>query len=146
MTTLLPEAERKAREQLFIDLLFTSEVKGNIKLAAEYAGYAKTTNMLPIVARLKDKILAASELFLAVNTPRASMELVGILDNPTEPGTQNTLAALKEVLDRGGVVKKDTVEVKTDSHANITILIPGKKEVKYSEIQDDNSKEGILQE
>jgi len=110
----------------FLDALFDPEVKGDLHLAAKMAGYSNPRMYMKIVAGLKEEIFERSQLVLAANAAKASMEMVGIIDKPTTLGAKEIMAATREVLDRVGIVKVDKVEVKSDSSAGVVFIMPPK--------------------
>ena len=52
---------------------------------------------------------------LALNAPKAAFGIVDVLDDPSALGARNAIQAAREVLDRSGLVKKEQVEVTTNS-------------------------------
>jgi hypothetical protein len=57
-----------------------------------------------------------------MHAPKAAMAVVGGIDDPTELGIKEKLAAAKDLLDRSGVVKTEKLEVQ--SSGGIMILPP----------------------
>lgn len=107
------------QEQEFLDVLF-EECQGNIREAMTKAGYAKSVPASVLTRKLQKEIKQRSEDYLIANTPRAAISMVSALNDGNVPGLKNSLMAAKEILDRGGVYKKeDTVKTETK---NIFIL------------------------
>jgi hypothetical protein len=88
---------------------------GNIRSAMNKAGYSKTTPQSSVINSLKDEIIEVTKQILAANAPYAASTLVEALSNATSPGLQYKLAAVKEILDRTGVVKEERINVTGDS-------------------------------
>ena len=53
--------------------------------------------------------------FLATRGPQAAWSMMEILNNPTDLGNKEKMAAAKDLLDRAGFVKTEKVEVKAES-------------------------------
>jgi len=66
-------------------------------------------------------------MMLAVNAPKAAASMVGLLQDPNVLGARNLVAASKEILDRSGVVKKETLEI-TGAEGGLFILPPKQNE------------------
>lgn len=115
------------KDNKFLDLLF-EECKGNIKEAMKASGLSGSQYVL--TKRLDKFIKERAASYLAANTARASISLVSILDDPNSPGLKNVIAASKEILDRGGVVKDETPTVKEQ---NFMFILPAIKEEKEDE-------------
>ena len=109
------------QQQAFLDVLFDDDVLGNIYKAAEKAGYSLPDKNASRIARsLKDQIIKRTKEFIAVNGPKAALAITGALDGPQTPGTKERLLAAKELLDRGGVLRRE--EVVLDRPAAIVYL------------------------
>ena len=102
------------KQEAFLEALM-SEARGNIRLAMDIAGYAKTTKVAEVVGPLKDEIIERASTMLALNAPKAAFGIVDVLDDPSALGARNAIQAAREVLDRSGLVKKEQVEVTTNS-------------------------------
>lgn len=111
------------KDQYFLSVLF-SECRGNFTDAMQKAGINETE--LAIRKRLKSHIQEASKDYLATSSVKASIELVGVLADPMVPGAKNTIAAAKEILDRGGVTVKDETPVRE----NYVFILPAKEDIK----------------
>lgn len=110
----------------FLDALM-SEAGGNLRKAMDIAGYSRQTTIQEVCASLKDDIIERASMALALNAPKAAFGMIGVLDDPTAMGAKNSIAAASQVLDRVGLVKKDTLEVKSQGQA-IFILPPKQDE------------------
>lgn len=115
------KVELTEQEQKFLDILF-DEHKGNIRKAMDASGYPKSTPTSVVTNKLKDKIRAQSEIYLASNTAKAVIAITDVIENPATIGAANALKAAKEVLDRSGVVAPETREKVVER--NIFILPP----------------------
>lgn len=125
MTQLIPIKEKTELEQKFLDALF-GEAAGDIPLAMKMAGYASTTRSTYLVRALKNDIIELCRTELALNSPKAVIKLIGVLDSPTDLGNKERLSAIKEILDRAGLVKVDKVEHIGNVPGSIFILPPKK--------------------
>ena len=102
------------KQEAFLDALM-SEARGNIRAAMDIAGYSKSTKSSEVVGPLKDDIVERASMMLALNAPKAAFGIVDVLDDPSALGARNAISAAREVLDRSGIVKKEQVEVTTNT-------------------------------
>lgn len=102
------------KQEAFLDALM-SEARGNIRAAMDIAGYSKSTKSSEVVGPLKDEIVERASMMLALNAPKAAFGIVDVLDDPSALGARNAISAAREVLDRSGIVKKEQVEVTTNT-------------------------------
>lgn len=112
------------QQQLFLDAL--TPCKGNIRQAMKIAGYADTTSERYVINTLHEEIVEVANKLLASSSVQAAVAIKEVLDNPAEVGNQHKINAAKEILDRGGVIKKSQDDVKVDGGGGILIL-PAKK-------------------
>ncbi len=110
------------KQEAFLEALL-SEARGNVRLAMDIAGYAKTTKTAEVVGPLKEEIIDRASMMLALNAPKAAFGIFDVLDDPSALGARNTIAAAREVLDRSGLAKKEQVEV-TANAGGMFILPP----------------------
>lgn len=129
--TNLPTKSLTSQQLMFLDAL-TGEAKGNLKIAAELAGYSPKTRMVDIVTPLKDHIINAIKDILIQNGPNAAFGLVSAIIDPTIPGTQHRIKAATELLDRIGVVKPDTTADNAPKPAIFILPPKGINEIKVS--------------
>ena len=94
------------RDEYFLSVLY-DEAGGDIVRAMDLAGYSKDTSPSAVRAKFKDRIVEASRAYLAAHTGKAVHSLVGVLNDPTAPGSKVLVGAVKEILDRGGVFKEE---------------------------------------
>lgn len=117
--------ELTPKQQAFLDALF-GEANYDYRKALKLAGYAPTVPVNTVVASLADDIIERSKTMLALNTPKAMAHLVGVIDDPTAPGTMVKIKAITEIMDRAGLSKKD--EVKVDAgDVQAIIILPAKR-------------------
>lgn len=122
----------------FLEALF-GEAQGNPAEAKKLAGYAETTKTIDILRSLKDEIIEQAHLTLAAHSPKAALELVGLIIDPNQSGAPNKLKAVQEVLNRTGVNAPD----KNQGDINLKVpqgglfIMPAKE----SQKEIDNGKE-----
>jgi len=97
-------------QQKFLEVLF-DEANGDVVLAKKLAGYSDKTPTRTIVENLKDEIADATRSYFARSAPKAVMALAGALNDPTELGIRDKMAAAKDLLDRAGLGKVEKVDV-----------------------------------
>ena len=125
------------QQQKFLDALF-GEARGNYVEAKKIAGYAKTTNMSDITDSLGEDIIKRVQAMLAKQGVMAAFAIQDILENPTELGNRDKLAAAKDILDRGGFKAKDRVEVTGEGAA--VWVAPLKKKDDDEDAEGEDSK------
>jgi dihydroxyacetone kinase-like predicted kinase len=118
---LNPERKYTEKQIAFLDAM-AGPAKGNINQAIKMAGYGEVAQR-DVIGPLQDELIAIAEHILAYNAPMAAFGLTNVVDDPTMLGAKNAVAAAKEVLDRVGVVKKEKIEVSSES-GGIFILPP----------------------
>lgn len=97
-------------QQKFLEVLF-EEAQGDVVLAKQLAGYSDKTPTRLIVESLKDEIAEATRSYFARSAPKAVMALAGALNDPTQLGLKEKMAAAKDLLDRAGLGKVEKMEV-----------------------------------
>lgn len=110
------------KQQKFLEVLFT-EAGGDYVRAKLIAGYSENTATSEIVRSLKDEIITKTEEFLNLSSAKAAVSMVNIMDNPTDLGNREKMAAAKDILDRAGFKPKDKLEV---SAPNPLFILPAK--------------------
>lgn len=111
------------QQKLFLEVLF-EEARGDFVAAKKLAGYHPTYPTSSIVKTLEEEIINATKQYLSRSGPKAAISVVGVLDNPTEWGVKEKLAAAKEVLNRIGIVGTEKVEITS----NGIFILPSKNE------------------
>jgi|TARA_A100001035_G_C27674581_1_gene450032 phage terminase small subunit len=112
------------KQQKFLDVLF-EEARGNPVTAKKLAGYSHDLATSTITNALQEEIADLTKKFLATTATKAAFSLSEAIDHPTDLGTREKLVAAKDVLDRGGFVKTDKVEVSSTSPL---FILPAKNE------------------
>lgn len=97
------------QQKAFLAALATSG--GNVRVAMDQAGYSKNTPTSDVVKPLKEEMIDQARSLLAVNAYYAAASLIGIVDDPNQPGTNQKLNAVKEILDRVGLIKEEKISV-----------------------------------
>jgi hypothetical protein len=118
--------ELTTKQQSFLDNL--TRCGGDVKLAAQEAGYAEGTHYA-VVKSLKSEILDIATSIMAQNAPKAASKLVQIMDSPEPiPQANMRIAAAQQILDRVGLGKTERLDVNVSSGGGL-FIIPAKKEV-----------------
>jgi hypothetical protein len=110
------------KQQKFLDVLF-EEAKGNPVTAKKLAGYSENNPTSAITSSLQEEIADLTKKFIASTATKAAYSLSQVIDNPTDLGNKEKMAAAKDVLDRSGFIKTEKVEV---SAANPLFILPQK--------------------
>lgn len=111
--------ELTEQHKKFLEVLF-NEAGGDVTTAKNLAGFSRGYNTRELTNYLKEEIIEATQLYIAMNAPRAAMAMVGGINSPTELGIKDKLNAAKDLLDRAGFVKTDKVQV--ESSGGVMIL------------------------
>jgi hypothetical protein len=111
------------QQQRFLDVLF-KEAGGDPLRAKRLAGYADAVSTPTVLRSLKEEVLDLTQLYLALNAPKAAFAIISGIDDPTELGIKEKLNAAKDLLDRVGVVKTEKVQV--EAGPGLMILPPKK--------------------
>ena len=116
------------KQQKFLDVLF-EEAQGSPAKARKLAGYADGISSTTILNSLQDEVANLTKKFIATRGPQAAWSMVNVLNNPTDLGNKEKMAAAKDLLDRAGFTKTEKVNV--ESNGGIFVL-PA-KEVAFRE-------------
>jgi hypothetical protein len=111
------------QQQKFLDVLF-KEAGGDPLQAKKLAGYADAVSTPSVLRSLKEEVLDLTQLYLALNAPKAAFAIISGIEDPTELGIKEKLNAAKDLLDRVGVVKTEKVQV--EAGPGLMILPPKK--------------------
>ena len=111
-------------QQKFLEVLF-DEAGGDVVLAKKMSGYSDNTPTRVVVEALKDEIADATRSHFARSAPKAVMALVSALNEPTELGIRDKMAAAKDLLDRAGLGKVDKIDVGSSSGG--VFILPSKE-------------------
>lgn len=123
----MPRKELTEKQKLFLEALFADDTFGSLKAAAIAAGYSEGTNPSQIADTVAEEILDATQKYLALHAPKSVGKMVDVLNDPTQKGASNALAAAQQILDRGGITRKERVEVGAGP-ASAVIILPTKNE------------------
>lgn len=114
--------ELTEQHKKFLDVLF-NEANGSIHAAKKLAGFSDGYSTKQLTNYLKEEIIEATQLFIAMSAPRAAMAVVSGITDPTELGIKEKLNAAKDLLDRAGLGKTDKVQVES---TNGLMILPAK--------------------
>ena len=107
-----------------MEVLF-DQANGDVVQAKLLAGYSEHSSTSSIVASMKDEIMDATQLYMSRNAPKAAVAMVSGVDDPTQLGLRDRLAASKELLDRVGLIKTEKLQV--EASGGVMLLPPKKK-------------------
>lgn len=119
-----PHKSYSDQEMEFLDCLFLPGVQGDVRKAAQKAGY-KPTQIPRLTAKLRAEILEVTRSYLALLAPAAAAKLGEVLAEPTKPGHAHALKAVDGVLDRIGMGKQQEHHV-THQHRGV-VELPAKE-------------------
>ena len=114
--------ELTEQHKKFLEVLFT-EANGDTTTAKNLAGFSRGYSTRELTNYLKEEIIEATQLYIAMNAPRAAMAVVSGIADPTELGLKEKLNAAKDLLDRAGLVKTEKVQV---TAPNGIMILPAK--------------------
>jgi hypothetical protein len=114
--------ELTEQQKKFLEVLF-AEAGGDPVRAKLLAGYSQGYSTKMLMAGLKEEVLEATKLYIAMNAPKAAMAVIGGIDDPTQLGIKEKLNAAKDLLDRAGLIKTEKIEV---SGGGGVMLLPAK--------------------
>lgn len=117
------------QEQLFLDCLFDGTGVRSPEEAKLMAGYERSYPVAKIIKNIKNELIDRCDGYLAMYAPQGVLSLMEIaLDPLGNPGNKLRLQAIIELLDRGGVTKKEKVE-QTDKVQNFMFILPEKNQI-----------------
>jgi hypothetical protein len=97
--------------------------------SAEKAGY-KSTSTVELNDNLREEIIAETELYLATHVPTAARKLVEHMgEGAIEPGSEKRLEAIKQILDRTGLTKRERPQNLGGTQLGIVFLPPKQEDV-----------------
>ncbi len=120
----MSKRELTDRQKKFMEVLF-DQANGDVVQAKLLAGYSEHSSTSSIVASMKDEIMDATQLYMSRNAPKAAVAMVSGVDDPTQLGLRDRLAASKELLDRVGLIKTEKLQV--EASGGVMLLPPKKK-------------------
>jgi len=106
--------ELTEQQKKFIEVLF-AEAAGDPVKARKLAGYSEGYSTKAIMNTVREEVIEATQLFIAMNAPRAAMAVVSGVVDPTELGMKDKLNAAKDLLDRAGLVKTEKVQLEANT-------------------------------
>ena len=118
MTKILTEKQQKFMAVLFED------AGGDVVTAKKLAGYSDGTATSDIIKALKDEIDDATKQYMARIAPKAAVAMGNALNDPTELGIRDKMAAAKDLLDRAGYIKTEKVNVES---SGVLFVLPAKE-------------------
>jgi len=113
------------QQQLFLDAL--APCGGKIRAAMTVAGFSKDTSERYIINILHEEIVEIANKLLAASAVEAAVSLVGVLAEPERLGNAHTINASKEILDRGGVLKKSNDDLTSAAKSGGILILPAKR-------------------
>mgnify|MGYP003653335958 FL=1 len=130
----LPASKRNLTEKQEAFLANVVETRGDLKLAAELAGYSG--NHYQIIQSLRQEIVDLASDVLAREAPSAAFKLIELMSTEQSvPQANIKVQAAQTILDRVGVTKKERLDVNHNVTGGIFIL-PEKQtiDVEYTDI------------
>ena len=113
----MTELSTEEKQRLFLDLLFTEEEEGgaggNPHVAKRMAGYHPTYSTVQLLSSkvIQEGIEKKMKEFFTQTAPESAMGILSVLRDPAQIGSRDKIAAAKELLDRGGFIKTEKLEV-----------------------------------
>lgn len=104
--------ELTEQHKRFLEVLF-SDAGGNINQAMRMAGFSEGYSRRSLTNYLKEEIIEATQLYIAMAAPKAAVAMINAIDDPTELGLKEKMSAAKDLLDRAGLVKTEKVQVES---------------------------------
>jgi hypothetical protein len=127
-TRKAPDRVLTDKQEAFLEHLFSVECAGSIPKALKAAGYGTDVKSHYIIKTLGPEIIERAEEMLAAHSPKATLAILGLIDDPECAGAKTKLMAASTVLDRVGISKKEKVEVSGQGAMGIFILPPKREE------------------
>jgi phage terminase small subunit len=115
----MSKKELTEQQKRFLEVLF-AEANGNINQAMKMAGFSEGYSRRQLTNSLKEEIIEATQLYIAMAAPKAAVAMINAIDDPTELGLKEKMSAAKDLLDRAGLVKTEKVQV--ESTGGIMVL------------------------
>lgn len=105
--------------------------KEALKMALLEAGYSDTTRLSVVLKGMGDEFIQYGDMKLKLKIPTAVSAIEEVFNDPDNRGNPNRLAAAASVLDRAGVLKKESREVTVQMPSGIAFM-PAKVPVDLS--------------
>ena len=116
--------ELTEQHKRFLEVLF-ADANGNINQAMRMAGFSEGYSRRSLTNYLKEEIIEATQLYIAMAAPKAAVAMIAAIDDPTELGLKEKMSAAKDLLDRAGLVKTEKVQV--ESNTGGVMILPAKE-------------------
>ena len=120
----MAKKELTEQHKRFLEVLFT-DANGNINQAMKMAGFSDGYSRRTLTNHLKEEIIEATQLYIAMAAPKAAVAMINAIDDPTELGLKEKMSAAKDLLDRAGLVKTEKVQV--ESSTGGVMILPAKE-------------------
>jgi hypothetical protein len=115
----MAKKELTEQQKRFLEVLF-ADANGNINQAMKMAGFSEGYSRRQLTNSLREEIIEATQLYIAMAAPKAAVAMINAIDDPTELGLKEKMSAAKDLLDRAGLVKTEKVQV--ESTGGIMVL------------------------
>ncbi len=120
----MAKKELTEQQKRFLEVLF-ADANGNINQAMKMAGFSEGYSRRQLTNSLKEEIIEATHLYIAMAAPKAAVAMINAIDDPTELGLKEKMSAAKDLLDRAGLVKTEKVQV--ESSTGGVMILPAKE-------------------
>jgi len=120
----MAKKELTEQHKRFLEVLF-ADANGNINQAMKMAGFSEGYSRRQLTNSLKEEIIEATQLYIAMAAPKAAVAMINAIDDPTELGLKEKMSAAKDLLDRAGLVKTEKVQV--ESSTGGVMILPAKE-------------------
>lgn len=130
-------------QKAFLSALF-GEAEGDITVAKKLAGYSENVKNYEVVNSLVEEIRDLARKYLAMNAPRAAIEQVKVMLDPSQPNSNIKLKAIEGILDRVGVKSDSSGDVNLKVPQGGLFIMPAKERnsEKVTESEDETTEEG----
>lgn len=130
------------QQQAFVDALFEEgEDFGKVRPAMRKVGYPESSAPSYVLRATHEAIVERAKIHLAANLPTAVQALIDLItDGYKTGGAVSRINAIEKLMDRAGLIKKDTVKVENEG-GNAILILPAKiyHEPEQSPTSDDQS-------
>ena len=125
----------------FLAALSDPKNKGNLRTCMNLAGYSTNLSTGHIVSSLSEEITEIANKMIASHAVVAAAGIIGVVTGEESLNAKHILNASKEILDRAGVVKKQSEELNIKVGSGLVILhakqMEVEEEVEYVEDYED---------
>lgn len=122
--------ELTPKQDAVLTLLLDRPADDIVSICKE-AGYAVQNRgqALKVLHSLQGEISERFEAYLMLHGMEAMQELIGLMRDPSQPGAALKKQAIDGILDRFGLIKKNTMEVNHQGEVNHNVFIIPEKEI-----------------